>query len=562
MSSSPATPSSDSLPLRMIVEYAYCPRLFHLMHVQGRWENNAYTEDGRNVHSRVDAEADALPLPWEEGTDAPPKIVRSVSLASEALGISAKLDLVEAEGATAVPVEYKRGEVPDNPERSWEPERVQLMAQGLLLRESGYGCDKGVLYFEKSRTRVEIPLSEALERRTRELIELAHACASRDEEPLPLDHSRKCQGCSLAGICLPDETLILRGEEPDKQDGVRRFYPPRDDAQPLYVQEQGARLGKSGECLEVTKGKEALLEARLIDVSQVVLCGSVQMTSAAIHLCAERGIPVVHQSMGHWFYGITHGTGLRNAYDRANQFRKADNPSFCLRLAQSIVQAKGQNQRTLLRRNGRGDTSVALDEMARMLRQVEKTANLQELLGVEGLIARAYFGEFPKMLRPKEGESFPFDMEGRNRRPPRDPVNACLSFAYALLVKECTVALMSVGLDPYWGFFHQPRHGRPALALDLMEEFRSVVADSAVITAINTGMVGSGSFETNGVAWALNAAGRKSLIKSYELRMDQLITHPVFDYKTSWRRVVFVQAQLLARTLRGEIPTYPGIVTR
>lgn len=562
MNPSPASPSIDPIPLRMVVEYAYCPRLFHLMHVQGRWENNAFTEDGRNVHSRVDAEADALPLPWEEGTDAPPKIVRSVSLASERLGISAKLDLVEADGVTATPVEYKRGEVPDNPDRSWEPERVQLMAQGMLLRESGYTCDKGVLYFEKSRTRVEISLSEALERRTRELIELAHTCASSDEEPLPLEHSRKCQGCSLAGICLPDETLILRGEEPDKQEGVRRFYPPRDDAQPLYVQEQGARLGKSGECLEVTKGKQALLEARLIDVSQVVLCGSVQMTSAAIHLCAERGIPVVHQSMGHWFYGITQGTGLRNAYDRANQFRKADNPSFCLRLAQSIVQAKGQNQRTLLRRNGRGDTSLALDEMARMLRQVEKTANLQELLGVEGLIARAYFGEFPKMLRPKEGESFPFDMEGRNRRPPKDPVNACLSFAYALLVKECTVALMSVGLDPYWGFFHQPRHGRPALALDLMEEFRSIVADSAVITAINTGMVGSGSFETNGVSWALNAAGRKALIKSYELRMDQLITHPVFDYKTSWRRVVFVQAQLLARTLRGEIPTYPGIVTR
>jgi CRISPR-associated protein Cas1 len=165
-------------------------------------------------------------------------------------------------------------------------------------------------------------------------------------------------------------------------------------------------------------------------------------------------------------------------------------------------------------------------------------------------------------LRPKEGEAFPFDMDGRNRRPPKDPVNACLSFAYALLVKECTVALMSVGLDPYWGFYHQPRHGRPALALDLMEEFRAVVADSAVITAINTGMVGSGSFESNGVSWALNAAGRKALIKSYELRMDQLITHPVFDYKTSWRRVVFVQAQLLARTLRGEIPTYPGIVTR
>lgn len=554
--------SRETMPLDALHQYAYCPRRMHLMHVQGRWVNNEFTEDGRNVHSRVDAEADALPLPWEEGTDQPPKVSRSVSLSSEELGISAKLDLVETGGSEAVPVEYKRGSVPDNPERSWEPERVQLMAQGMLLREAGYQCGKGVLYFEKSRTRVEIALDEALERRTLELLELAHACAATETEPMPLDGSRKCHGCSLAGICLPDETLVLRGQEPDKKDGIRRFYPPRDDAQPLYIQEQGSSVGKSGENLKVTKGKEKILEVHLIDVSQVVLCGAVQISSPALHLCAERGIPVVHMSMGHWFYGITHGIGLRNAYDRACQFRRAENPSFCLNLAKSIVQAKGQNQRTLLRRNGRGDLGDALDEMARFLRQVERVENLQELLGIEGMIARAYFGGFAKMLRPKEEGAFTFEMDGRNRRPPRDPVNACLSFVYALLVKECNVALMSVGLDPYWGFYHQPRHGRPALALDLMEEFRAIVADSAVITAINTGMLSASDFESNGVAWALNAAGRKAVIKAYELRMDQLITHPVFDYKTTWRRVIFVQAQLLARTLRGEIPRYPGIVTR
>jgi len=554
--------ASETIPLDVLHQYAYCPRRMHLMHVQGRWENNEFTEDGRNVHARVDAEADSLPLPWEEGQERPPETNRSVSLSSESLGISAKLDLVETDGGDAVPVEYKRGEVPDNPERSWEPERVQLMAQALLLRESGYRCTQGILYFEKSRTRVEIALDEALERRTLELLELAHACAASEEEPLPLDGSPKCRGCSLAGICLPDETRLLRGAGKAGECDVRRFYPPHDDAQPLYVQEQGATVGVSGENLKVTKGKEKLLQVHLIDVSQVVLCGAIQMTSSALHLCAERGVPVVHMSMGHWFYGLTHGIGLRNAYDRACQFRLAASPSFCLELSKSIVTAKGQNQRTLLRRNARGDVNSALDEMARMLKRVDGASNLQELLGIEGIIARAYFGAFSRMLRPKGDGSFTFDMDGRNRRPPRDPVNACLSFAYALLAKECTIALMSVGLDPYWGFYHQPRHGRPALALDLMEEFRAVVADSAVLTGINTGMLTETDFTTNGVAWALDASGRKALIKAYELRMDQLITHPVFDYKTTWRRVVFVQAQLLARNLRGEIPRYPGIVTR
>ena len=553
---------TELLPVRMLVEYAYCPRLFHLMHVQARWADNAFTEEGRNVHQRVDNEEDQLPPPAPEGTAARPVVSRSVSLSSTVLGLIGKLDLVESAGQEAVPVEYKRGQVPDNPERSWEPERVQLMAQALLLREAGYHCERGVLYFEASRTRVEILLDTHLECRTVEFLRQAQALAEQPEAPLPLDNSRKCQGCSLSGICLPDETLALRGSAPHQDNGVRRLYPVRDDAQPLYVQEQGATLGKTGENLKVTKAKETLLEVHLIDVSQVVLCGSVQITAAALHLCAERGIPIVHLSMGHWFYGITAGLGLKNAFDRAAQFKRAEDPLFCLDLAKAIVLAKGQNQRTLLRRNGKNVPTTTLEDMATALKAVPNAKDLSELLGHEGIIARSYFGAFPSMLRPRESMNFTFTMEGRNRRPPKDPVNACLSFAYALLVKECTVALLANGLEPHWGFFHQPRHGRPALSLDLMEEFRAVVADSAVLSAINTGMVGQSSFETNGVAWSLNAQGRKAIIKSFELRMDQLITHPIFDYRISWRRTLMLQAQILVQVIHGEMPRYTGIVTR
>ena len=158
--------------------------------------------------------------------------------------------------------------------------------------------------------------------------------------------------------------------------------------------------------------------------------------------------------------------------------------------------------------------------------------------------------------------SLPFDFNGRNRRPPRDPVNALLSFGYALLAKDCAVALAAVGLDPHWGFYHQPRHGRPALALDLMEEFRPLIVDSVVITAINTGMVQEGDFTTAANACQLSATGRKSFLRAYESRMDQLATHPLFDYRLSWRRLVAMQAQLLARHLRGELAVYPGITTR
>jgi CRISPR-associated protein Cas1 len=155
-----------------------------------------------------------------------------------------------------------------------------------------------------------------------------------------------------------------------------------------------------------------------------------------------------------------------------------------------------------------------------------------------------------------------FDFQGRNRRPPTDPVNALLSLAYSLLVKDCTVALLAVGFDPWMGFYHQPRPGRPSLALDLMEEFRPLIAESAVLTAINTRMVGPLDFVRAGNAVNLSPTGRKRFFHAYETRMNHLIVHPVFDYKVSYRRALELQARLLARVLEGEIPHYIPFLTR
>jgi CRISPR-associated protein Cas1 len=182
-------------------------------------------------------------------------------------------------------------------------------------------------------------------------------------------------------------------------------------------------------------------------------------------------------------------------------------------------------------------------------------------LGIEGSIARCYFAQFAAMLKPRDFDA-KWDFDARNRRPPKDPVNAMLSFAYALLAKECTVALLSEGLDPYWGLYHRPRHGRPALALDLMEPFRPVVADSAVITAINTGMVRAADFVTAASGCAMKDSARKAFLRAYEARLDQLVTHPIFDYRCSWRSIIRLQARLLARWLRGDVPEFSSVVTR
>lgn len=567
----------DLLPVRMLNEYAYCPRLFHLMHVQGRWADNGYTVEGRNVHRRVDQLDHVLPDPEAaerppedpggEPADAtagdePPAISRSVVLGSQELGLTAKLDLVSTADDWAVPVETKRGRVPNNEQRSYEPERVQLMAQGLLLREYGYQCDHGVLYFAGSRTRVDVPFTGDLEFRTLQLASHARLAALETTMPPPLDDSPKCWGCSLAGVCLPDETQALAVPErrPDPMD-VRRLFPARDDALPLYVQEQGAVVGKTAQSLIVRKSGQMIGRASLKDVSQLVLCGNISVTPQTLHLLSQQDVPVVHLTTGHWFCGITTGITLRNAFARSAQFAAAGDPAKCLSAAIAIVAAKGANQRTMLRRNVSPAPVAALADMADLLRRVDEVVSPEQLLGLEGNLAARYYANFAAMLSPRDIDAT-WDFQNRNRRPPKDPVNAMLSFGYALLAKECTVAALAEGLDPWWGFYHKPRHGRPALALDLMEEFRPLIVDSAVITAINTGMVTAKDFSRSAAGCLLTDTGRKGLIRAYEARLDQMVTHPVFDYRCSWRGIIRLQARLLARWLTGDVPSYTGMVTR
>lgn len=417
----------------MVAQFAYCPRRFHLAYVEGRWADNAETDDGRFTHRRVDAVDQPLPAP--DQVTAENHTLRSVTLHDEARAISAKLDAVEvwrdeATGeAAAFPVETKSGAVPETAEGTWEPERVQLMMQGLVLRASGFATTAGAVYYAASSRRVEVALDEPLLARTLALVDAVREGLKGRDFPAPLEDSPKCPRCSLVGICLPDETRASthEGSAPGGEAApeVRRLFPARDDATPLYVQEQGAFVGKHGEVLTVTREGERLADARLKDVSQLVLCGSIGVSSAALHLLCESGKPIVHLTRGHWFCGITQGHGLRNGFDRAAQFRVAGEAERCLALAREFVKAKGTNQRTMLRRNAVPPQDQELSEIARLIGRVDEVTALDELLGIEGSIAARYFGRFGTMLRPKDqategGEgAWDFDFGCRNRRPPR-----------------------------------------------------------------------------------------------------------------------------------------------
>ena len=569
----------DYLPARMVNEFAYCPRLFFYEWVEGLFAESIDTVEGSIQHRRVDAMATALPDAAElrESIHS-----RSVTLSSERLHVIAKMDLVEVEDGVVTPVDYKHGHPRDGADglELWPSDRAQLAVQGIVLRENGYRCQEGVAYYRKTGQRVRVAFDDALIAETEALILEAWGLAEAGDIPAPLVDSPKCPGCSLVGICLPDETWRAAAEDveeprqlalfdvpnrkPVKRE-VRPMMTPRNELRPLYLNSQGVKLGKSGLVLTVKDKDKLLQEVRIGEICQVNLMGNVQVTTQAVQALCDAEVPICYFSMGGWFYGITIGLNTKNVFLRRNQFRLAEQEYFARTIARRLVAGKIRNQRTLLQRNHVEPNRQTLAGMKEMADRAETAGSLAELLGIEGNAARLYFGDFAGMMKPDDvegAEPLPFEMDGRNRRPPRDPLNAMLSLGYSLLAKDLTVACYAVGFDPYVGFYHQPRFGRPALALDLMEPFRSLIVDSAVLTAVNTGMVTARDFVRAGGAVALTAGGRKGFFRAYEMRMDTLVTHPLFEYRVSYRRLLEIQARLLARVVEGEIGEYPVFTTR
>lgn len=628
----------DYLPARMLNEFIYCPRLFYYEWAEGVFVNSVDTVAGSLRHQKLERKEDALPAA-EELIGTQDKIhSRSVQLASDTHRLIAKLDLIEGEGDLVVPVDYKIGKPRKDSDKdeltAWDTDRVQLAAQGLVLRENGYRCEEGVIYYVATKQRVRVPLDDELIAFTLEALQKARETALGAIPP-PLVDSPKCARCSLVGICLPDETRVcieLSNQQPVRQltmfdsdepasSGipkrdlsnieVHKLIPARDDLKPLYLNSQGFRVGKSGEVIQVHDRDKKVSEVRMNDLSQLNIFGNIQISTQAIQSLCAAEIPISYFSMGGWFYGVTQGIGIKNIFLRREQFRHADRAEFCLSLARQLVSGKIRNQRTMLLRNHIEPPRHALALLKEYQDDAERATALPQLLGIEGNSARLYFENFPGMLKvdrdedltpehsvmeecgplsPRAdsdgtdaaesntrltalGESglrsrgprsspFSFDFTNRNRRPPRDPVNALLSLAYSMLSKDLSIVCHAVGFDPYLGFYHQPRYGRPALALDLMEPFRPLIADSAVLSAINTRMISPRDFIRTGQAVALTPDGRKAFYRAYEQRMDTLVTHPLFGYRVTYRRVLEIQTRLLARQITGEIRDYPSFITR
>ncbi len=575
----PAMPDlPDLLPARMLNECVYCPRLFYLEFVQSQFVDSADTVEGRERHKRVDKETGRLPAAGETGEsnnaqeaaasstggEEDVQHARSVMLSGPAARLIARIDLIEATGDRVTPIDYKRGEVPDHlPAKAWDADLVQLCAQALILRENGYTCDEAAIYYCRSKTRVPVPIDEPLISRTLSARDDAFAVAASGQIPPPLVDSPKCPGCSLVGICLPDETRTLATLQSGGKPGeTRRLTPARDDPMPVYVQAYSGAVGKTGDQIYISAKDQPKQTVRLLDMSQLNLFGNIQVTTQAIRELASHGIPICYFSFGGYFQAMTIGLTHKNVELRIRQYEAAGIAERSLQFARAFIVGKIRNCRTLLRRNTVKPPLDALRDLNDLRKAAARAGSTPTLLGLEGNAAKIYFRHFTEMFKPAGQEAPAFDFTTRNRRPPKDPVNAMLSFAYSLLAKELTTTAQRVGFDPFLGLFHRPRYGRPALALDLAEEFRPIVADSVVLQLINTGEIREKDFVQRGNACNLTQNGRRTFLNAFERRLDSLVTHPIFGYTISYRRILEVQTRLLAACILGEFPEYVPFTTR
>lgn len=334
----------------------------------------------------------------------------------------------------------------------------------------------------------------------------------------------------------------------------------------LYVSTQGAYINREGETLRIQVDGEVKLRVPIHTLGGVVCFGAVTMSGFAIGLCAEHHAAVSFLTEHGKFLARVTGPASGNVLLRREQYRRADEAEASAGIARSIVTAKVANSRTVLLRalrdrpEGTGNQALAdaADAMQSVLRRLGNVQPLDTVRGMEGDAARSYFGAFPQLIT---ADGFPF--EGRNRRPPRDNVNAMLSFLYTLLVHDCRGACETHGLDPAVGFLHRDRPGRPGLALDLMEELRPILADRLALALINRRQIQPKGFtqtESGGVQ--MDDKARKTLLVAYQERKQETMRHPFTGDTLPWGLLPHVQAQLLARYLRGDLEEYPAYFWR
>lgn len=561
-------------PLRVIAlhDLLYCERLFYFTEVEGIQNPTALIYAGRRLHVEI-AEPD---------DETPEK--RSLDVSSERWGLTGKVDAVRRRDGAWVAIEHKRGRCRrDDQGRpgAWPSDRIQAVAYAVLVEEGlGEPVPQARVRYHADGVTAFVEIDDAARRDLAAAIARARELRRSIQRPPVTENENLCPRCSLAPVCLPEEERLgEQGAGSDEQgaapspgpfperegDGTRRvpptLFPSRREQQTLHIVSPRAHLGRSGAALLLTNEEEKQ-KIPVQQIDSVVVHGFGQVSTQAIHLCAQHGVAVQWFTMGGKYAAGTASSPGR-VQQRLRQYAALSDPAVRLGLARRLVQAKIETQRRYVLRASRQEIAdrawcrPKLHQIQGLLADVPKAESAATLLGLEGTAARAYFDclkvlidkDLPAELRP----------DGRNRRPPRDRFNCLLSFGYALLQSLVHRTLLSVGLEPALGFFHQPRTSAPPLVLDLMELFRTLLWDIPLIGSLNRRQWDpAGDFSvTPGQVW-LNDDGRRKAIELFETRLTESYQHPHTGQSLSYARIVELEARLLEKEWTG----CPGLFAR
>ncbi len=531
------TLGEDPIPISLVAHQVFCPRR--------AWLEAA----GEETDTWQMAEGSAQHAATDDATTARPAALRAIDVADDSLGVTGRCDTVEVapDGALTV-VEYKATPVRREPSVT-QAIRIQLALQVGALRSAGHVVRGQVVYFTNHRLRVPVVLGDLDFAVAHAAVAATRATIEAPVAPPPLEDDPRCASCSHAAICLPEE----RAEEVVS----RRILVADPDTQIVHLAAAGSRASTRGGRLLVHAHGAETASIPLERIQGVVVHGNVDLTGGLIRELLWRSLAIVWcTGTGRVVGWAVPGAGPNGAV-RVRQHEAAAGGR--LDLAREFVGAKIANQATLLRRNGHADAMLAT--LRSLQRRAAHARTATELLGVEGEAAAIYFSRFSTMLSSRVLASG-INFATRSGRPARDPVNAALNYAYAMLLADLVRAVAACGLDPHAGFLHTSTRNKPALALDLCEEFRAPLADSTVVGAFNNGELGPGDFSDVLGATRLREAGRRTLIAAYERRAQTEFRHPVFGYQVTWRRAMEVQARMVLGVIDGTQARYVGIRTR
>lgn len=537
------------LPVRGIATFLFCPRLSYFQLIEKNEIVNEHVLEGRYIHTNID-----------KGNMNKTNI-RSFVLQDKDLGLSGVIDELIVQETEVIPVEYKKGkphkiyienEVYYVP---WEEDYVQLGLYVEMLRNQGKKVNRGYFYYHESNQKIEMIYDDEIKEKVLSTLNSVKEMVSSGKIPAPLINDSRCHGCSLNPICLPDEINQTKNNEIPT---MRRIWPPRTDGILIFVQQQEAKIGLKGDSL-IVFNKEGVQMSTLpmAQIDCISLYGNVQITTQALVKIKKENIPLVFCSMaGKMIVGTNTGKSL-NKHLLLKQLQFSMDEEITLIVARKIIEAKVKNQRTLIMRHV-SSIQDTKDILKKIVGDISKTFDVNTLRGLEGSAARQYFAQFGKAFNDPWGtENFL-----RRKRPATDPINAVLSFAYTMLANENKTACEIANLNSSLGIIHGERTGDMALALDLMEPFRPIIADSLVLTLFNRKQLTKKHFIQSGYGCLLTDEGRKIFFTEYAKKMNEEVTHPYFGYKLTYRRMIVLHALMLASYIRGDIQNFEFLTTK